>query len=110
MKEGLCETVARENATADGEGSPSTRIAEEPAVFVLDTSIDLAGNPCRQQLTMDERQLMAGNLAGNRRPEHGAGGLGSKSRPSAWNRPSARISCRCRSAGSGSTSCAGRAT
>ena len=73
MKEGLCEAVARERSTADGEGSPSALIAEEAAVFVLDTSIDLAGNPCPQRLTMDGRQLMVGTLAGkpagNRRPE-----------------------------------------
>ena len=69
MKEGLCEAVARERSTAGGEGSPSDLIAEEAAVFVLDTSIDLAGNPCPQRLTIDERQLMVGNLAGNRRPE-----------------------------------------
>jgi len=43
MKEGLCEAVARERATARGEGSPNDLIAEEAAVFVLDTSIDAAG-------------------------------------------------------------------
>ena len=46
MKEGLCEAVAAERSIAGGEGSPSDLIAEEAAVFVLDTSIDLAGNPC----------------------------------------------------------------
>ena len=62
MKEGLCEAVAQERSTAGGEGSPSEQIAEEAAVFVLDTSIDLAGNPCPQRLTIDERQLMVGIL------------------------------------------------
>ena len=38
-------------------------------MFVLDTSIDLAGNPCPERLTIDQRQLMVGDLAGNRRPE-----------------------------------------
>ena len=69
MKEGLCEAVARERATARGEGSPNDLIADEVAVFVLDTSIDLAGNPCPERLTMDERQLMVDTLVGNRRPQ-----------------------------------------
>ena len=69
MKEGLCEAVARERATTGGEGSPSDLIAEDTAVFVFDTSIDLAGNSCPEQLTMDERQLMVDILVGNRRPE-----------------------------------------
>ena len=69
MKKGLCEAIARERATARGEGSPNNLIAEEAAVFVLDTSIDLAGNPCPERLTMDEGQLMVDTLVGNRRPE-----------------------------------------
>ena len=73
MKDGLCEAAAREGSIAGGNGSPSALIAEEAEVFVLDTSIDLAGNPCPQRLTMDGRQLMvdtlAGKPAGNRRPE-----------------------------------------
>ena len=70
MKEGLCEAVAAERSIAGGEGSPGEVIAEEAAAFVLDTSIDLAGNPCPERLTMDERQLMVSTLVGNRRPEH----------------------------------------
>lgn len=61
MKEGLCEAIARERSIAGEEGSPSELLAEEAAVFVLDTSIDLAGNPCPERLTMDERQLMVSN-------------------------------------------------
>ena len=69
MKEGLCEAVAPEKSTACGEGPPSERIAEKAAIFLLDTGIDLAGNPCPQRLTMDAQQLMVSNLVGNRRPE-----------------------------------------
>ncbi|MGO9113039.1 MAG: DUF1854 domain-containing protein [Thermoguttaceae bacterium] len=66
MKEGPCEAVARERSTAVGEGSLSERIEERAAVFLLDTSIDLGGNPCPQRLTIDERQL----IVSNRRTEH----------------------------------------
>ena len=69
MKEGLCEAVAAERSIAGGEGSPGEVIAEGAAAFVLDTSIDLAGNPCPERLTMDERHLVVGNLVGDRRPE-----------------------------------------
>lgn len=70
MKEGLCEAVAAERSIAGGEGSPGDAIAEDAAAFVLDTSIDLAGNPCPERLTMDERRLMVGNLVGTRRSGH----------------------------------------
>ena len=85
MKEGLCEAVARGKSIVGGKGSPSAghpvrRVAEEPAEFVLDTSIDLAGNPCRWRLTIDDRQLtvdnLAGKPAGNRRREPAAVVLG----------------------------------
>ncbi|MGA2254505.1 MAG: DUF1854 domain-containing protein [Thermoguttaceae bacterium] len=69
MKEGFCEAIAAKRAIVDGEGSPTELIAEEAAVFVLDTSIDLEGSPCPQRLTVDERQLMVSNLVGNRRRE-----------------------------------------
>ena len=40
---------------------------------MLDTNIDLAGNPCPERLTMDQRHLTVGDLAGqpvgNRWPE-----------------------------------------
>ena len=68
MKEALCEAIAAERSIAGGEGSPSNAASEEDAVFMLDTSIDLAGNPCSERLTIDERHLMVGNLPSNRRP------------------------------------------
>ena len=69
MKDGLCEAVAQEESAADGEGSPGGLIAEEAGAFVLDANIDLAGSPCPQRLTIDERQLAVGNLAGNQRTQ-----------------------------------------
>ncbi len=69
MKDALCEAVAREKSTAREGGSPNDLIAEQAAVYVLDTSIDLAGNPCPERLTINVRQLMVDTLAGNRRPE-----------------------------------------
>ncbi len=69
MKGGLCDAVAAERSAACEEGSPSEVITDEAPVFVLDTSIDLAGNPCPERLTMDARHLMVSNLAGNQPPE-----------------------------------------
>ena len=69
MKQGLCEAVARENSIAGGDGSPSEPVEEDAAEFLLDTSIDLEGNPCPQRLTMDRRRLMVGNLAGSPRAQ-----------------------------------------
>jgi ATP-binding cassette subfamily B protein len=69
MKEGFCQAIAANSAIADGEGTPTEQIAEEAVLFVLDTSIDLVGNPCRQRLTIGERQLMVSDLVGNRQPE-----------------------------------------
>ena len=70
MKEGLCEAVAAARSIAGGEGSPGEVIAEDAAAFVLDTSINLAGNPCPERLTIDERRLVVGNLVGDRRSGH----------------------------------------
>ena len=39
------------------------------SVFVLDTSIDLTGNPCPERLAIDERQLAVSNLADDRQPK-----------------------------------------
>ena len=65
MKDGLCEAAARERSVDSGVGSPQEPIAGKASEFVLDTNIDLAGNPCNQRLTTDEREL----TISNRRPE-----------------------------------------
>ena len=108
MKGGLCEPLVAARSTAGGEGSPGELIAAEAAVFVLDTSIDLAGNPCRERLTMDERKLVVSNVASNQRPERRREWRWEQIEAFRVNRPSARISFRCRSTVSGSTPCAGR--
>ena len=69
MRGGLCDAVATERSTARDEGLPGEVITDEAPVFVLVTSIDLAGNPCPERLTMDARHLTVSNLAGSQTPE-----------------------------------------